>query len=122
MNLRFAGLCLLTLLMNAGANIALKWAMRGEANLMGQNLLQVVLALITNAWVWIGVVSFGVAFLSYSLILSRTNLSVAYPIITSLGFVVITVVSVFLFQEKLSLLQGGGLALILGGVWMVSMY
>ncbi|MGE5371738.1 MAG: SMR family transporter [Solirubrobacterales bacterium] len=122
MNLRFAGLCLLTLLMNAGANIALKWAMRGEANLMGQNLFQVVLALITNAWVWIGVVSFGVAFLSYSLILSRTNLSVAYPIITSLGFVVITVVSVFLFQEKLSLLQGGGLALILGGVWMVSMY
>ena len=50
----------------------------------------------------------------------KTDLSVAYPIMTSLGFVIVVLVSWLFLKETITLIQFTGLALIIAGVWMVA--
>lgn len=110
----------LAVLFNALANIVIKWAMRGESSLFAEGLGTAVKSLAANYWLWGGIALFGLAFVLYSLVLSRVNLSVAYPVMTSLGLVIISLVSILVFKEVITGVQAGGLLLIIIGVWMVS--
>lgn len=110
----------LAVLLNALANITVKWAMRGESSLFAQGLGTAVKSLATNYGLWGGVALFGLAFVLYSLVLSRVNLSIAYPVMTSLGLVIISLVSILVFKEVITGVQAGGLLLIIIGVWLVS--
>jgi multidrug transporter EmrE-like cation transporter len=60
------------------------------------------------------------AFVLYSIVLTRVNLSIAYPVMTSLGLVIISLVSILVFKEVITGVQAGGLLLIVIGVWLVS--
>ena len=55
----------------------------------------------------------------YMVLLSKVNISVAYPIVTSLAYAGIIVISFFIFKEPFSLVKWLGLGLILIGVLMV---
>lgn len=120
MDFKFFVIFALGIIANAFANIALKLGMRGESSLAGQSLLAMAWEMVFNPWVWIGILSFGVSFILYSVVLTRMNLSIAYPTMTGVGFVIISIVSVLLFHESISLVQAGGLALIIAGIWIVS--
>ena len=74
----------------------------------------------TNLYVIGGVLCFGLALAAYNFVLGRINLSVAYPINTSLGYVLVILASWLLFRENLSLVQVGGIGLIVAGVWLVA--
>ena len=110
----------LAVLFNALANITVKWAMRGESSLFAEGLGTAVKSLATNYGLWGGIALFGLAFVLYSLVLSRINLSIAYPVMTSLGLVIISLVSILVFKEVITGVQAGGLLLIIIGVWLVS--
>lgn len=110
----------LAVLLNALANITVKWAMRGESSLFAEGLGTAVKSLAANYGLWGGIALFGLAFVLYSLVLSRVNLSIAYPVMTSLGLVIISLVSVLVFKEVITGVQAGGLLLIIIGVWLVS--
>lgn len=110
----------LAVLLNALANITVKWAMRGESSLFAEGLGTAVKSLATNYGLWGGIALFGLAFVLYSVVLSRVNLSIAYPVMTSLGLVIISLVSVLVFKEVITGVQAGGLLLIIIGVWLVS--
>ena len=75
---------------------------------------------ITNVYVWLGLISFGVAFIFYSVVLTKMKLGIAYPIMTSAGFVIVTLFAVFLFDEKMSWLKIAGIAIIALGIWLIS--
>jgi len=75
---------------------------------------------VTNISVWLGLISFGVAFIFYSVVLTKMRLGVAYPIMTSAGFAIVTVAAVFLFDERLSAMKIVGIAVIALGIWLVS--
>jgi len=64
--------------------------------------------------------SFGVAFIFYSVVLTKMKLGVAYPIMTSAGFAIVTVAAVFLFDERLSAMKLMGIAVIAVGIWLVA--
>jgi len=119
-NLHIYLLLALAVLFNSLANIAVKWAMRGQAGLFSAGLGHALRSLLTNYWVWLGLALFGVAFILYSLVLTRFNLSMAYPVMTSLGLVIISLVSALVFKEVITGIQAGGLLLIIIGVWLVS--
>ncbi len=110
----------LAVLFNSLANIVVKWAMRGESQLFAEGIAQAAKGLATNYWLWAGIALFGLAFILYSLVLTRVNLSIAYPVMTSLGLVIISLVSLLVFKEVITGLQAGGLLLIIIGVWLVS--
>jgi len=52
-------------------------------------------------------------------LLSKIDISIAYPIVTSLAYGAIILVSFFMFKEPFSLTKWIGLVLILGGVLLV---
>ena len=69
--------------------------------------------------IWAGMVSFALTLLCYTYVLSKLNLSVAYPIITSLGFLLVTVFSTLYFHESIHWLQIVGMFVIVFGLYLV---
>lgn len=119
MNIQFYLLLALAIVFNALANIVLKWAMRGQAG-VNESGASIIKGLMTNYWAWGGIALFGLAFVLYSVVLTKINLSVAYPVMTSMGLVIISIVSVLTFKEVITSWQLVGLILIIAGVWLVS--
>ena len=79
------------ILLNASANICIKAGMLRSG--VPNNFGYLVRQLFTNPFLTVGVVLFGMALAAYSYVLSRLNLSIAYPIMTSLGYVIVILAS-----------------------------
>lgn len=107
--------------LNALANILLKVsALRLEAKAkelgeavgaLGQYLEPVFIA---------GALSFVLALVAYRRALQTVPLSIAYPIMTSCGYIIVLGASYFLLRESLSMKQMAGIALLIVGVWLTS--
>jgi multidrug transporter EmrE-like cation transporter len=52
--------------------------------------------------------------------LSRLDLSFLYPIMTALGLALATLVSAWIFQERISLIRLAGILVVMMGVFLVS--
>ena len=113
---------IVALLLNASANLLLK---------MGANKLEAVsfdtlettdkLWALGTSWMLIlGLLFFASNVLFYTLALKKINVSSAYPIMTSGGFIIISVFSVFYLRESLTGLQIAGIVLIAAGITMVA--
>jgi small multidrug resistance pump len=121
MSIMEIGVLASAIVFNALANILLKLGMKDAGSLGKLGLGKMIELAITNLWVWLGLASFGIAFVLYSVVLSRMKLSIAYPIMTSCGYVIVVVAALILFGEQLSLLKLAGIAIIAAGIWVISM-
>ncbi len=109
---------LIAITLNATANILIKASAlkKDDASLAG-----VVQGYLFNPWLIAGVVSFGLALLAYRFVLSQgIKLSVAYPIMTTVGFAIVLVASRFLFNETINYIQWLGIGLLVTGLWLIS--
>lgn len=69
-----------------------------------------------------GLACFGLALVGYRYVLGKgLKLSLAYPVFTSSGFILVLIVSAFLFKERLTWIQWTGIGMILVGVWLTAM-
>ncbi len=66
-----------------------------------------------------GIVCFGLNLVAYTQALKKLPISVAYPTMVSLGYLIILVVSWFVFQERLTLPRYLGAGLMLIGLWLL---
>lgn len=107
------------LLANASANILIKAGMR-RLDLQGASLGMIVRQVTTNLPVLVGITLFAVNVLAYAYALNRIPLSQAYPIMTSVGFVIVVSASVFFFGETLDIYQISGMFLIVAGVVLIA--
>jgi small multidrug resistance pump len=109
------------LVLNALANVLIKYSMshavRPLLRLEGTALAPV--APFTSWTYLLALVCFASNLACYSLALRNLKLSLAYPLMVSLGYLVILAVQYFMFGERLSALQYAGIGLILVGVWFV---
>ena len=110
------------IVLNAAANILIKMGMKDAPDLQSVPVKTYALYFIGNIYVLSGIFSFGLALLTYSYVLSKVNLSVAYPIMTSVGFIIVVLFSVLYLSERLIPLQILGIVLIIAGVWLVASY
>ncbi len=112
---------IVAILFTLGGQLALKTAMvnLGEFSFSLSSLFPLLLRFIKQIWVWLSVISFGFGFLTYSYVLSKLQLNVAYPILVGSGVFLTAITSWLLFEEKLSILQVAGLFLILLGIILV---
>jgi len=108
----------LAIIFNAMANILIKVGM----NKVGETewILELAKKAVVQPQLIAGIVSFIMAFVSYSYILTKLNLSIAYPIMVSMGLVIVVTVSYLFLHESISIVQIFGFVLIITGVWMVA--
>lgn len=104
------------LTLNAGANIlmkvsALRLQAREDISAIGQYLEPCFV---------IGAASFVLALVAYRKALQSFPLSVAYPLMTSCGYVIVLAASFFFLKETLSPKQLAGIACLVVGVWLTA--
>jgi multidrug transporter EmrE-like cation transporter len=83
-------------------------------------VLDYLLRLMTSPFIILAVVSYGLGVILYMLVLSRTDLSYLYPVMTALGLVLASLISVFIVGEHISPLRMAGIAVVIAGVLMLS--
>jgi len=115
-------LLIVSLVLNAGANLSLKAGMKSMP--INGSILQLstILILLQHPLILLGLALFTVSFVGYSLVLSGMSLSLAYPIMTGGGFVIVVLASLILFAEEASLLRILGIMFIVAGIWIASRY
>jgi multidrug transporter EmrE-like cation transporter len=114
-------LILFTVTTNAAAQIMLKHGMQmvGEVKLdgaVGHSALNIV----TNIWVLLGLATFVVSMASHLVVLSRVELSFAYPFL-SLAYIMVAAYAYFVFGENVGALRLAGYALICAGTLLVAL-
>lgn len=68
-----------------------------------------------------GLACFGLALLGYRFVLGKgLKLSLAYPVFTSSGFILVLVISAIFFKERLTWVQWTGIGMIMVGVWLTA--
>jgi multidrug transporter EmrE-like cation transporter len=112
---------MLGVLLNAGAQLLLKEGMRrvGYFEFVWANALPVGLQVAANPFVLAGLFAYVVSVGVWLLVLSRVEVSFAYPLL-SVGYIVNAVAGYYLFQENLSLTRITGILIICAGVYLVT--
>ncbi len=108
----------LAIILNALANILMKVAMLKQEKTT--NIITLVTQSLTNPVLLLGIVSFGLALVAYCFVLAKINLSIAYPLMTSLGFLIVILASWLFLGENITKIQIVGFTCIIAGVWMVA--
>lgn len=82
--------------------------------------IRMIIEIITTPAIIGGIISFILALFAYGYVLTKMNLSLVYPLMTSLGFMIVIIGSCFFLKESITLIQIIGFLFILSGVWMVA--
>ena len=109
------------LTLNALANVLIKFSMsRSVGPLFPVRGTALAPAAAFLSWSYLlGLVCFALNLVCYSLALRTLKISLAYPLMASLGYVVILAFGWFLFGEHLTPAQYVGVALVFVGLWLV---
>lgn len=124
--MKFAIALVIALLLNAAANLMIKFGMRGiDIELAGAGLLDAgfvgLVRLIFRHWILLaGLVCFALNVVFYAYALQKLPISVAYPIMVTCGFAIIVTVAGVIFGERLTIWQWVGVLAILCGVFLVA--
>lgn len=118
---KYIPLILFTVLTNAMAQLLLKKGMltTGAFAFSAQEIAGVIPRLILNPFLILGMLVFVVSMSSHLLVLSRVELSFAYPFL-SLAYVVAALYSYFVFNEDLNVYRISGIALICAGTALIA--
>lgn len=107
----------LTVLLNVGANVFLNLGMRDFAGGAGTGA---VLHMMKTPSIYMGVFCYGIAFVTYSLMLIRLNVSVAYPMMTGGIALTLAFVSRFWLGESIGVQQVLGIGLVVCGIFLLA--
>ncbi|MGB2755663.1 MAG: hypothetical protein WBD75_12520 [Phycisphaerae bacterium] len=112
----------LALVLNAAANILMKVGSKTSVVLTDQATSAQRLFNFLNAATIAGIVLFGANVLFYRKALDGMNISIAYPIMVSVGLILVTLAAAFMpiLSERIRAWQIVGMALIAAGVWLVA--
>lgn len=115
LNLVNLGLLLANLIMVVSGQFLMKFGVSriGEFHFHASGVF--VTRVLLNGWIWGGIALYGISTVLWIALLSRVNLSVAYPML-SLAYIAVIAVSAVFFKEPLTLLKVVGTMLIIAGI------
>jgi len=118
---KFIPLILFTVLTNFLSQIMLKKGMMSlpKFDLNAGGILSSVFTIIFNPWVFLGLVMMVISMGSHLIVLSRVEISFAYPFL-GLSFVLITLWGYFALGEDVTIYRVAGVLLICSGVALVA--
>ncbi len=108
------------IVLNALANIFMKVGMNKVGGLNMRPPLSWFFSMLGNPFIFLGLCCFALGLVAYNYVLSQINLSIAYPLMTSIGYCIVVIVSWLFLREKIVPIQMFGFSLIIAGVWMVA--
>jgi len=82
-------------------------------------LMNKLIPMLFQPYVLIGLACFGISSIFWLVILSRIDLSFAYPLV-SIGYIAVTLFSYFVFKENVTLVRWIGVITICAGVFLIS--
>ncbi|MFO7735262.1 MAG: SMR family transporter [bacterium] len=110
----------LAILFNAFANIFMKYGVRKKPVDIKTGILPFINSYVSNPLLLSGIIFFGIALVFYNKALERFDLSIAYPVMTSGGIMIVTCWSVIFLGERISFLHILGITMITGGIWLLN--
>lgn len=112
---------LFTVATNAAAQLMLKQGMTTlSPSVLGQeNIILKLLMIIFSPWVFFGLATFVISMASHMFVLSKVDLSYAYPFL-SLAYVLVAVLAWQLFGEELGAYKIAGIAFICIGTVLIA--
>ncbi|MET2826274.1 EamA family transporter [Mesorhizobium shangrilense] len=112
---------LFTVMTNAAAQVMLKQGMMslGPISFEGVNPIVKLLQIVFNPWVFLGLCTFVISMASHLYVLSKVELSFAYPFL-SLAYVAVAIVAYFVFREDLNAWRIAGIAFICVGTVLIA--
>jgi drug/metabolite transporter (DMT)-like permease len=119
--MKFLPFILFTVMTNAAAQLMLKQGMLalGPLSFEGVNPLVKLLQIVFSPWVFLGLCMFVISMASHLYVLSKVELSFAYPFL-SLAYVAVAVFAYFLFREDLNAFRIAGIAFICVGTVLIA--
>ncbi|WP_062210942.1 EamA family transporter [Aureimonas sp. AU12] len=118
---RYIPFILFTVFTNAAAQMMLKYGMMqlGPLSFAGVNPVVKILQIVFSPFVFLGLATFVISMASHLFVLSKVELSYAYPFL-SLAYVAVAVAAWALFGEELNPSRIGGIALICLGTFFIA--
>ena len=115
-------LILFTVTTNAAAQIMLKKGMMAFSTQASgaQNIIMTAFNVVFSPWVFAGLSLFVISMASHLVVLSRVQLSFAYPFL-SLAYVIVAAYAFFIFGEDVGLARIAGIALICCGTFFIAL-
>lgn len=121
MNILIILLVLIEVVLNVTAQILLKVGMTriGQFAFHGINIAPIAFQVLTSPFIMFGVSVYVISLIIWLLVLSRIDVSLAYPLI-SLGFVLNAGIAYFLLGEHITLMRLIGTIVIMFGIFLVA--
>lgn len=118
---RYIPLILSGVLLNAMAQLALKKGMSdiGQFTFSMENVWPVCLKVAFNPFVLAGLLCYVISVVIWLLVLSRVDVSYAYPLL-SVGYIVTAFAGWIFFNEGLNIWRWTGIIVICLGVWLIT--
>lgn len=112
---------LFTVLTNAAAQLMLKQGMvsLGPISFTADTMVARFFQILFNPWVFAGLTTFAISMVSHLYVLSKVELSFAYPFL-SLAYVAVAVFAYFVFREDLNSWRIAGIAFICVGTILIA--
>lgn len=119
--MKYLGFILFTVMTNAAAQLMLKHGMMtlGPISFEGTNPIVKLLQIVFSPWVFLGLCTFVISMASHLFVLSKVELSFAYPFL-SLAYVAVAVFAYFVFREDLNAWRIAGIAFICVGTVLIA--
>jgi drug/metabolite transporter (DMT)-like permease len=119
--MKYIPFILFTVMTNAAAQLLLKYGMitLGPLSFSSESLIQKIFQIVFNPWVFAGLAMFVISMASHLYVLSKVDLSFAYPFL-SLAYVAVALCAWLLFKEELGTLKIAGIAFICVGTILIA--
>lgn len=109
----------ISILLAVAGQLLMKRGMMIFGTFRATQLLQNIIPMFLNPYVFFGFVCFGLSSLFWLIVLSRLPLSLVYPMV-SFAYVLVAFASIVFFKEHVSLVRWVGISVIIVGVFLIS--
>lgn len=119
--MKYIPFILFTVMTNAAAQLMLKFGMLslGPISFAAETMIQRIFQIVFNPWVFAGLLTFVISMASHLYVLSKVDLSFAYPFL-SLAYVAVALFAWLLFKEELGAYKIAGIAFICIGTVLIA--
>jgi drug/metabolite transporter (DMT)-like permease len=108
-----------TVSLSAFAQVALKIGTAPLKSAAGKTTAEVILSVAASPFIWIGLGIYAASMLAWIWVLSKTDVSVAYPFV-GISFVLTAVMGAMFLHENVSPLRIGGTLLVIFGCILIA--
>lgn len=109
----------LTIITNAGGGLLMKIGAKTVNFGQGESIIETIKTLILNWQLILGIFSYGLSFVFATLVYTKINLNIAYPIMVGTSFLLISLASLVFLKEQFTPIQVLGSIFLVIGIFMI---